>query len=48
MIQKEIIISQAKIFNKNLSLEQIDYIVNNNILIYTDEIKLNYDFLKNI
>jgi hypothetical protein len=48
MDKNYIIISQAKLFNKDLSLEKIDYIINNNILIYSHEIDINYDFSTNI
>jgi hypothetical protein len=48
MDKNTIIIEQAKLFNQELSLEQINYIVNNNIVIYSNNIDTNYDFSKNI
>jgi hypothetical protein len=36
MVKSEIIIEQAKLFNVELNAEQINYIVRNNLLIYSD------------
>ena len=43
-----ILIEQAKLFYKNLSTEDINYIVDNNIVIYSNNIDTNYNFSKNI
>lgn len=48
MIKNKILINQAKLFNTILNDEQINYIVNNNILIYCEFTNIKYDEDKNI
>ena len=43
MPKNEILIQQAKLFNNTLNDEQINYIVNNNILIYSDFTNIKYE-----
>jgi hypothetical protein len=40
MQKNEILIAQAKLFNNSLSEQQIEYIINNNIFIYSDNIDI--------
>jgi len=48
MNKSYILISQAKLFNHSLSSKDINYIIENNILLYNNFIDFNYDLSKDI
>ena len=47
MCKNNLLISQAKLFNTELNKDQIEYIVNNNILIYSDFLHIEYSETNN-